>query len=146
MRIRAMILIMMLIGGAYMMIQSTDPSPKNVSSFATMLDGMNSSIHTVTFIKPNTSNHGIHRQTINQSTQIQDFLIFLENYRLQAIESIPNTGHEQFTILLEDEQQNIISILLEENLVTVNDKTSYKIVNGPLDIEWLATFFFQFPS
>jgi len=143
MRMRAIILMLIIVSGTYMMLQSK--STNDISSFTTILNAMDSPVQTVTFIKPAATDHELQLQTIEQSTQIDHFLAFLEHYQLQAADIAPtsSTTYEQFTILLEDDHHNVITILLQDDFVTFNDDHFYEILNGPLDAQQLATFFFQ---
>lgn len=143
MRMRALILLLIVISGTYMMFQSK--SFEQTSSFNSVLKEMDSPVQSVTFIKPTASEHDVQLQIIEQATQIDQLIVFLENYQLQTTEKQANVSstHEQFTILLEDHDQNVITILLQDDFVVLNDEHYYKIVNGPLDVEWLATFFFH---
>lgn len=140
MRMRAFILLMIMIGGTYMMFQSKQN--EKISSFTNILEEMDSPVQSVTFIKP-TMDHNIQLQTIEQTAEIDQFILFLNNYELQIENKQPTTvsTEEQFTILLEDHHQNVITILLQDDFVVFNDELYYKIVNGPLDVEQLVTFF-----
>ena len=81
---------------------------------------------------------------VSNETEIESLLEFLQDYhvrQLRPTEIGQVDVFEQFSISLKDENDNSISIIVNSNLVIQNGSHYYEIVDGPLDVDWLVTFF-----
>jgi hypothetical protein len=142
MKMRAFLLIAILIGGSCMMIRSFNDYAEK--EFTDLLSTMNPSVTTLLFTKPPTTGNAIETWHVDDSTEIDSLLEFLQDYHVRKLkpEEI-NTNDEthQFSIQLHDEKGNTLSILVNENLIIQNSLLYYEIVDGPLDVKWLVHFF-----
>ena len=71
-------------------------------------------------------------------------LYFLQNYHVRKLtpeEIDPFDDIEQFSISLQDENGNTLSIIVTKNLIIQNSLLYYEIVDGPLNLDWLLQFF-----
>ena len=142
MKLRAFLLIAILIGGSYMMIHSfKDYTEKK---FTELLSATDPPITTLLFTKPATTGNTSETWHVDDHSEIDSLLNFLQGYHVRKLkpEEI-NTNDEtvQFNIQLQDEDGNTLSILVNENLIIQNSILYYEIVDGPLDTEWLVHFF-----
>lgn len=142
MKMRAFLLIAILIGGSYTMIQSFNDY--NEKQFTDLLNTMNPSFTTALFTKPSTSGNTSETWHVDEHSEINSLLDFLQDYHIRKLkpEEI-NTNDEtvQFSIQLQDEDGNTLSIIVNENLIIQNSLLYYEIVDGPLDAKWLVHFF-----
>lgn len=142
MKLRAFLLIAILIGGSYAMMQSF--RDYNEKPFTDLLSTMNPPFDSLLFTKPATSGNASETWHIDDYSEISNLLDFLQDYHVRKLkpEEI-NTNDEtmQFSIQLQDEDGNTLSILINENLIIQNSLLYYEIVDGPLDAKWLVHFF-----
>lgn len=141
MRIRAFLLIAILIGGTYMMLESIDENKEK--EFFELLDSDNE-FDSLTFNKP--ARFGTDSKTwiIDEQEEIQTLTAFLEQYRFQKLqpdEIDPHDEIDEFSISLHNENGQTISIIVTEDLIIQNSSLYYEIVGGPLNIDWLVHFF-----
>ena len=142
MKMRAFLLIAILIGGTYVMIQSFNDY--NEKEFTDLLSTMNSPFTTLLFTKPATSGNATESWHIDDSTEIDSLLDFLQDYHVRKLkpEEINTTDEtEQFSIQLQDNNGDSLRIIVNENLIIQNSLLYYEIVDGPLDVYWLVQFF-----
>ena len=142
MKLRAFLLIAILIGGSYMMIQSINDYAEK--EFTELLSTMDPPITTLLFTKPATSGNALETWHVDEHSEIDGLLNFLQGYHVRKLkpeEINTNDETEQFSIQLQDEDGNTLSILVNENLIIQNSLLYYEIVDGPLDTEWLVHFF-----
>ncbi len=142
MKLRAFLLIAILIGGSYTMMRSFNDY--NEKPFTDLLSTMNPSFDSLLFKKPATSGNASETWHFDDHSEISNLLDFLQDYHVRKLnpEEI-NTNDEtmQFRIQLQDSDGNTLSILVNENLIIQNSLLYYEIVDGPLDTEWLVHFF-----
>ena len=144
MKIRAILLIAILIGGMYVMIQSFDDD--KVKGFSELLNNRKDPFVSLEFTKPSVLGSPPDAWTVKEESQIEELLLFLQNYNVKKIypeEINVEDDKVQFSIRLEDSQGDMIMIVVNENLIIENSTHYYEIVDGPLDIEWLVQFFVQ---
>ena len=142
MKLRAFLLIAILIGGSYTIMQSF--SDYNEKPFTDLLSAMNPSSNLLLFTKPSTSGNSSETWHVDDHSEIDSLLNFLQGYHVRKLkpeEINTNDETEQFSIQLQDEDGNTLSILVNENLIIQNSILYYEIVDGPLDTEWLVHFF-----
>ncbi|MFJ7934719.1 hypothetical protein [Sporosarcina sp. NPDC096371] len=142
MKMRAFLLIAILIGGCYMMIQShNDYSEKE---FTELLGSMDASFNTLLFTKPSTSGDTIETWHVNDSSEIDSLLDFLQDYHVRKLkpeEINANDEFQQFSIQLQDDNGNSLRIIVNENLIIQNSTQYYEIIDGPLNVNWMVQFF-----
>lgn len=142
MKIRAILLIALMVSGAFMMVQSIKERDKN--SVTELLESMNQPFHALIFTKPQTYHSNAQKWVANDPSEIENLIAFLQNYHVRKLN--PNEINieddiEEFSISLEDNVGEMITIIITEDLIIQNSNLYYEIVDGPLDIEWLVYFF-----
>ena len=142
MKMRAFLLIAILIGGSYMMIQShNDYSEKE---FTELLGTMDASFTTLLFSKPSISGDTIEKWHVNDDSEIDNLLDFLQDYHVRKLkpeEINTNVEFQQLSIQLQDDNGNSLMIIVNENLIIQNSTLYYEIIDGPLDLDWIVQFF-----
>lgn len=141
MRMRAFLLIAILIGGTYMMLQSIDDDKEK--GFFELLDSQ-ITFDTLIFNKPPIFGTDPRTWIIRDEEQIQSLLHFLEQYHFRQLspnEIVPDDEIERFTIILQSEKGHSISVIVTEDLIIQNSELYYEIVDGPLNVDWLVHFF-----
>ncbi|CAM3145804.1 hypothetical protein FITA111629_06375 [Filibacter tadaridae] len=144
MRIRGLFLIAILIGGTFQLSYSVNNTTEK--EFATLFDPMNSVISSLTFTIPSALASNSKTWIVDDEEEINAFLHFLKSHKIQQLkpdEIDVNDTISQFSISLEDEQGNEFTVIVEEELIIENNMLYYKIVDGPLDVDWLVHFFIQ---
>lgn len=142
MKLRALLLIAIMIGGTYAMIQSFHDYDEK--EFAILLDSMKTPFIKLNFTQPPTFGSIPETWNVNDETVIESLLDFLKEYHVRKLKPGEiNKADEinQFSINLSDEKGNKISIFANENLIIQNSSLYYEIVDGPLDVEWIVQFF-----
>jgi hypothetical protein len=141
-KIRAFILIAIIIGGSYMMLDSfKEKQMLAVNELPLFLEHSYVSLH---FNKPKTSDSLSKTWVVDEESEIQALLQFLQKYHVRKInpnEIDTEDDVEQFSIRLIDQKGDQITILIDENLIIQNSILYYEIVDGPLDVDWLVHFF-----
>lgn len=141
MKMRALLLIAILIGGTYAMIQSYEDGNK---TFSDLVRTMNPPFTSLLFTKPSTSGFTSDTWHIDDKTEIDSLLDFLQNYHVRKLkpdEIDMNDNIQQFSIRLNDDSGNSLNIIVNENLIIQNSLLYYEIVDGPLDVDWVVRFF-----
>ncbi len=138
-KIRAFLLIALMIGGAYMMIQTYNHEEK---PFNEIIHAMNAPFNSLTFTKP--TENGLESWVVDEHSEIEALLNFLENYHVRKLQPeeinvFDDVNH--FSIRLQDDNGRELSILLSEDLIIQDSLLYYEVVDGPLDLEWLLSFF-----
>lgn len=142
MKIRALLLIVLMISGSYMMMQSIQGYEE--TEFTDLLSSMNAPFNSLIFTKPSTDGPGTDTWVVDEVEEIETFLSFLQNYHVRKLkpeEINPLDDVNHFSISLQDENGSTISIMISEDLIIRNSSLSYEIVDGPLDVDWLVQFF-----
>ncbi|MCZ2257883.1 hypothetical protein [Sporosarcina sp. G11-34] len=142
MKLRACLLIAILFGGTYVMIQNHNDY--KVKMFSEILESMDDHFVLLTFNKPATPGSAPKQWVTEDEVVVEDLIKHLQNYRVQRLkpEEQPEVSDpEQFSLILEAQLGNQLSIMAEENIVIVNSSLYYEIVDGPLEANWLVHFF-----
>lgn len=139
MKIRAFLLLALMIGGAYMMVQTNKQDEKALTE---ILSAMNAPFNSLTFTKP--SLNGNESWVVDEQDEIEALLSFLQNYHVrklapEEINVYDSTNH--FSIQLQDDNGRELSIMVSEDLIIQDSILYYEIVDGSLDVEWLLSFF-----
>ncbi|MCM3637061.1 hypothetical protein M3152_04945 [Sporosarcina luteola] len=142
MKMRAFLLIALIIGGMYTMIETINDFKEK--SFAEFIDTVDTEFAMLTFTKP--MMHGFPAETwsIDDENKVDELLQFLENYHVKKLkpeEIDPDDNIDELTISLRDSEGNNITIVIAENLIIQNSLLYYEIVDGPLDVDWIVRFF-----
>ncbi|MEK3933779.1 hypothetical protein MKY41_00550 [Sporosarcina sp. FSL W7-1349] len=141
MKTRAILLLALMLGGAYMMIQSYQDETER--EFTQVLSQWHNPFHSLTFSIPAISGVPSDSWIVDDPDEIETLLHFLEGYHFRKIkpEEIDVTDEiDQFSIRLQDEENNSITIIITENLIIQNSSLYYEVVDGPLDTDWLVQF------
>ena len=140
MKIRGLILIAIMIGGTYTMFQSFhDYDDKE---FIVLVDSIKNPFTSLVLTKASPLGNNI--EYTNDEAKIESLLNFLQDYQIRKLkpEEIKMEDNiEEFSIMLQDEDGNEITIIINENLIIQNSLLYYKVVDGPLDVDWLAQLF-----
>lgn len=142
MKIRGLLLLAIMIGGAYMMFQTY--KDEDQTAFTEVLHAMNAPFNSLTFTKPSADGTGVKSWVVDDQVEIDMLLSFLQNYHVrklkpEEINVFDRVDH--FSIQLHDENGRELSIMLSEDLIIQDDVLYYEVVDGPLDVNWLLTFF-----
>lgn len=131
-----------MIGGMYAMIQSLHEY--NEKKFTELLESENIPFETLTFTKPPTLGSTPKSWVIDEDSEIESLLTFLQNYHVRKLkpeEIDPYDEIDQFSLSLRDEDGNTLNIIITEDLIIQNSLLYYEIVDGPLNVDWLVQFF-----
>lgn len=142
MKFRAILLLALMIGGAYMMFQSYQEYDQK--EFAEILYPMNAPFNSLIFTKPSTTGGGMDSWIVDDEEEIEIFLSFLQNYHVRKLKPEEINVYDDvnhFSISLQDDNGKTISIMLSEELIIQDSILYYEVVDGPLDIDWLLAFF-----
>jgi hypothetical protein len=142
MKIRAVLLIALMIGGAYAMIQSYQEYEEK--EFIEILAPKDAHFSSLIFTKPAMAGSESKSWIVDEPSEIESLLYFLQNYHVRKLvpeEIDPFDDIEQFSISLQDENGNTLSIIVTEDLIIQNSLLYYEIVDGPLNVDWLVQFF-----
>lgn len=142
MKIRGLILIALIIGGMYAMIQV--PQEYVEKNFSDLLQSKNESFVSLFLNIPASSASEQQMWVINDDRQIENLLNFLQDYHVRKLnpEEINIVdGIENFSINLKNKEGDTIEIIVDENIIIQNSLLYYEIVDGPLNVDWLLQFF-----
>lgn len=142
MKIRALLLIAIMIGGTYAMIQSFHDYDEK--EFAILLNTMKTPFIKLNFTQTPTFGSIPETWNVDDETAIESLMDFLKEYHVRKLKPGEiNRENEinQFSINLSDEKGNNICIIADKNLIIQNSLLYYEIVDGPLDMEWIVQFF-----
>lgn len=142
MKMRAFLLIALIIGGMYAMIETFNDFKEK--SFTEFIETVNAEFDSLTFTKP--AMHGSPAETwsIDDGDKVDELLQFLQNYHVKKLkpeEINPDDNIDEFTINLKDADGKSVTIIISENLIIQNSLLYYEIVDGPLDVDWIVRFF-----
>ncbi len=142
MKIRGLLLLALMIGGAYMMFQTyQNDEPKE---FSEILDAKKPSFNSLTFTKPTKNGTNVESWVVDEPKEIETLLSFLQNYHVRKLQPEEINIHDHvnhFSIQLHDENGRELSIMVSEDLIIQDDVLYYEVVDGPLDMKWLLSFF-----
>jgi len=140
MKLRALILIIILIGGTYSMLQSKEKE----NEFNELFHAINSNFVSISFSIPASLGFDTRTWESEDKTNAESLFLFLQDYHIRKLPvedvSFENQS-EQFIISIQDDSGNMISLIVDEALIIKNGKYYYEIIDGPLDKEWLVQFF-----
>lgn len=142
MKMRAFLLISILVGGTYAMIQSY--SQYNDKNFRDFVGSLNTEFTSLVFHQPSEIGSTPHTWMVKDERQIDDLINFLNSYRIRKIQPkdvIFDVVEPRYSISLKDNHRNVLTIFLSENIIIQSDSNYYEIVDGPIDVEWLQQFF-----
>lgn len=142
MKMRAFLLILIMVGGAYAMFQSFHDY--KAKAMTELLGSHPTPFTSLTFTKPAPDGVRSVSWNVSNETEIADLLDFLQDYHVRKLrpeEINTDDRFDQFVISLKDENDNLISVIVTKNLIIQNEQNFYEIVDGPLDVNWLVKFF-----
>ncbi|MDS9473076.1 hypothetical protein [Sporosarcina pasteurii] len=142
MKFRAILLLALMIGGAYMMVQSFQDYEKK--EFTDILHSMDAPFNSLIFTKPSVNGQGTDSWVVDEQEEIDTLLKFLQNYHVRKLKPEEINVYDDvnhFSISLLDDNGSELSIMLSEDLIIQDSILYYEVVDGPLDIDWLLAFF-----
>ncbi|MDW0110286.1 hypothetical protein [Sporosarcina aquimarina] len=141
MKMRGFLLLLLLIGGAYAMLQSINEYTSK--GFHEVLHVPENQIEQLIFTKPSATSTDPPAWMTTDREQIAMLLEFLNDYELKKRDSqeyLDDLNFNQFTISLEDSEHNLITIMIEDNFVVTHTGEQYTVLDGPLDVDWMVNF------
>ena len=141
MKIRALLLIAVMIMGTYAMIQLfLGYDKKEVTK---VLGVTESPFSLLTFSEPSLSGATPKIWNVDDASEIESLLEFLQDYHVRKLK--PNKINrvdniDQFKINLTDKNGNNFSIVVNEDLIIQNSSLYYEVVDGPIDVDWIVQF------
>lgn len=141
MKIRALLLIALVIGGAYAMIQSINDYQQK--KFSELVNVTHSEFHSLIFSKPPMYGAPAETWVVDDENEVDELLRFLQDYTIQKLkpeEIDPEDNIDELSITLQDQDGNSLTIVIAENIIIQNSELYYEIVDGPLDIDWIVRF------
>ncbi|MDW0117102.1 hypothetical protein QTL97_09155 [Sporosarcina thermotolerans] len=141
MKMRAVLLIALLIGGIYAMLETINDY--NEKSFDELFESMNAEFDSLTFNKPPMNGSPAETWKIIDEVEVDELLKFLQQYSVKKIKSedVDLYGSmDELSISLQDSQGNSLTIMVAENLIIQNSAFYYEIIDGPLDMNWIVRF------
>ena len=142
MKIRAFLLIALIIGGMYAMIETINDFKEK--SFTELIETVDSEFNSLTFTKPAMHGKQTEMWSVDDEAKVNELLHFLQNYNVKKLkpeEINLEDNIDEFSISLKDADGNDITIVISENLIIQNSLLYYEIVDGPLDVDWIVHFF-----
>lgn len=144
MKFRALLLLALVIGGAYVMFQTKQSD--NPKALGDILDASETPFNLLTFNKPMENGSSVESWMIDEPAEIKLLLSFLQNYHVRKLSQEDINLYDrtnEFSIQLHDDYGRELSIMVNENLIIQDNMLYYEVVDGPLDVNWLLTFFLQ---
>ncbi|MHC8517419.1 hypothetical protein [Sporosarcina sp. ITBMC105] len=141
MKMRALLLTALLIGGAYAMLQSFNEYQQK--KFSELVETTHSEFHTLVFSKPPMFGAPAETWVVDDEKEVNELLVFLQNYTIQKLkpeEIDPDDNIDELRITLQDRDGNSLTIVIAENMIIQNSELYYEIVDGPLDVDWIVRF------
>lgn len=142
MKIRALLLIAIMIMGTYSMIQVfLGYDKKEVTK---VLGNPDSHFSVMTFSEPSLSGAAPKIWNVDDESEIESLLEFLQDYHVRKLkpEKINKIDDiNQFIINLTDKNGDNFNIIVNEDLIIQNSSLYYEVIDGPLDVDWLVQFF-----
>lgn len=142
MKIRALLLIAIMIMGTYALIQVFLGYDKK--EVLAVLDAKNSPFSSMTFSEPSLSGAAPKIWDVDDESEIESLLEFLQDYHVRKLK--PNKINRvddinQFIISLTDKNGDNFSIVVNEDLIIENSSLYYEVIDGPIDVDWIVQFF-----
>ena len=142
MKIRAVLLIALIVGGMYAMMETINDF--NEKSFNEFFETIDADFKSLTFTKPTMRGIPAETWSTDDEHKVDELLQFLEKYHVKKLkpeEINPSDNIDEFSISMKDAAGNSITIIIAENLIIQNSQLYYEIVDGPLDVDWIVHFF-----
>ncbi len=141
-KMKELLLITLVVCGTFGIFQLFQDNDEK--AFSELLRPTSAAFSSLIFTKPSVFGSSPKTWIVDDQTEIESLLDFLQDYHVRKLkpEEI-NMDDEvnQFRISLSDENDNMVSIIVNENLIIQNSSLYYEVVDGPLDVEWMAHFF-----
>ncbi|MGG0644825.1 hypothetical protein ABE021_12895 [Sporosarcina gallistercoris] len=141
MKLRAFLLVLLLAGGAYAMIQSIDEF--SAKKFSEVMQMNEEHVAQLIFTKPSPTGLTPPAWVSSDKEQITSLLEFLSGYELQkknSQEALEELNFNQFTIRLEDHDENFVTIMVEDSMIVTENGEQYTLLDGPFDTDWMIKF------
>lgn len=141
MKLRAFLLVLLLVGGAYAMVHSINEFSSK--KFSEVLQFPEEHVVQLIFTKPSTTGMTPPAWVSSDKEQIANLLEFLSSYELKKKDSqelLDELNFNQFTISIEDHEENLVTIMVEDSLIVTQNGEQYTLLDGPLDTDWMVDF------
>lgn len=141
MKLRAFLLILLLSGGAYAMIQSSKEF--SAKQFSEVFQMNEEHVTQLIFTKPYSTTKTPPRWASSDKEQISNLLDFLSGYEFlkePQQKVLEDLDFNQFTISLEDQNENRVTIMVEDSVIILESGEQYTLLNGPFDVDWMVNF------
>ncbi len=141
MKIRGLLLLAIMIGGTYAMLQSFHDYDNK--EFSVLLNSIKNPFTSLIITKASPIDFKLETWEIGDETKIKDLIDFLQDYHVRKLrpeEINMEDKIEEFKIMLKDDNGNEITIIINENLIIQNSLLYYEVVDGPLDVDWMVQF------
>ncbi|WOV88515.1 hypothetical protein QWT69_05200 [Sporosarcina oncorhynchi] len=142
MKIRALLLIALLIGGTYVMLQTYNET--NEKSFSDLFNTIGNDFNSLIFTKPTTQDSPAETWVVDDEHEVNQLIDFLQNYSIKKLNASEIDSKDEIDVLsieLIDDDGNKITVMIEENIIIQNENLYYEVVDGPLDVNWIVKFF-----
>ncbi|WP_438311736.1 hypothetical protein [Sporosarcina sp. FA9] len=142
MKFRAILLIAILLGGTYAVIQSQNEYDERL--FTELTNYMNDPFISLTLNKPSNFGTPPDEWVIDDEVALESLVFFLEPYHVRKLkpDEIPSSPKtDGLSLVLETEYGNEFTIDVNSNYIILNSTSYYEIVNGPLESDWIIKFF-----
>lgn len=141
MKMRALLLTCLLIGGVYAMIQSIEEF--QVKGFHEILPVSATSVEQLVFTSPASVSSAPPAWTVTDKEEIDRLMAFLQTVEVRKVDAqqpLHDLDFNQFTITLEDNGRNRITILADDHLIVTEEGEQFAVVDETLDVSWLLRF------
>lgn len=142
MKIRGLLLLAIMIGGTYAMLQSFHDYDNK--EFSVLLNSIKNPFTSLIITKASPLDLELEIWNTDDGTKIEDLISFLQDYHIRKLkpeEVNLEDKVEEFSIKLKDDNGNEMIIIINENLIIQNSLLYYEVVDGPLDMGWMVQFF-----
>lgn len=142
MKFRAILLVAILLGGTYAIIQSKNEYDARL--FTELTNYMNDPFISLTLNKPSNFGTPPYEWVIDDETTLEGLVLFLEPYHVRKLKPDEISALQKtdgLRLVLETEYGNEFTIVVDSNYILLNSTSYYEIVNGPLESDWIIKFF-----
>lgn len=123
------------------MIQSNNEF--SAKKFSEVLQMNEDHVAQLIFTKPSSTDRTQPTWVSSDKEQIASLLGFLSGYELQKEDTqklLEELNFNQFTISLEDHDENLVTIMVEDSVIITETGEQYTVLDGPFDADWMVNF------
>ena len=144
MKIRGLILSLLVAGGFYVMMQTINESTMHPIEWIQKQQIDDASPYSsIVFKYPGLDDQRMVTWKVDEVGEVDRLLQFLQAYEYERVP--PETlqlfdDQTLFSIDLQDQTGNRMTILIEEGILIHNERLYYEVVDGPFQVDWLIDF------